>query len=297
MLQTKRTAVTLLELLVVLGIIGVLMSLLLAAVQRIRNAAQRAECGNNLKQIGLALHHYHDAHKHLPAGCSYQEGRHPQPHMAWMARLLPYLEQVSLWDQAVTAFQVEKFFEKPPHLKILGTVVPTFACPSDSRTLEPAKVGALDFGLTAYQGVSGRNQVTRDGVLFLDSEVRFADISDGTSNTLAVGERPPSTPPNFGWWYAGWGQSKDGSADSVLGVRELKKTLNDAYSKCPNGPYRFIEGRIQNPCDAFHFWSTHSGGAHFLFADGSVRFVAYGADSIMPALATRSAGEQVVVPD
>ena len=249
---------------------------------------------NNLKQMGLALHHYHDTQGHLPVGCSYLNGRDPQPHMTWMTRLLPYLEQDALWQQALQAYQVEKFFEKPPHLDILAHVLKVYSCPSDSRTMLTSQIGDLRVALTSYLGVEGVNQKTRDGLFYVDSHVRLTDIMDGTSNTLAVGERPPSATTGFGWWYAGWGQNKDGSGDSVLGVREL--CTMDGYGGCPAGPYEYRRGSVGAVCDLFHFWSMHPGGAHFLFADGSVHFLSYSANPILPALSTRSGGEVVEVP-
>jgi prepilin-type processing-associated H-X9-DG protein len=117
----------------------------------------------------------------------------------------------------------------------------------------------------------------------------MADISDGTNTTLAVGERPPSAYLDFGWWYPGWGQGKDGSADMVLGAQER----NSTNRACPPGPYQFLQGKVADPCAMFHFWSLHPGGANFLFADGSARFLSYEADTILPALATRAGGEIV----
>jgi prepilin-type processing-associated H-X9-DG protein len=124
----------------------------------------------------------------------------------------------------------------------------------------------------------------------------MADISDGTSQTLFAGERPPSADFQFGWWYAGAGQLFTGSADMVLGVHErnvLPLSIGYAYG-CPPGPYSFGPGRMSNQCDMFHFWSPHNGGgANFLFADGSVHFLSYSAAPILPALATRSGGEVI----
>lgn len=134
----------------------------------------------------------------------------------------------------------------------------------------------------------------KDGVLYLDSAVRLADIRDGTSQTIAAGERPPSADLALGWWYAGWGQAKDGSGEMHLGVREMNNYAR--YSRCPTGPYHFVLGRIENRCDALHYWSLHVGGANFLFCDGSVRFIAYSTDDLLPALATRSAGDISTLP-
>jgi prepilin-type processing-associated H-X9-DG protein len=148
---------------------------------------------------------------------------------------------------------------------------------------------------TDYLGVWGTDRRHRDGVLFLDSEVRLREIADGTSNTLMVGECPPSADGILGWWYAGWGQAKDGSAEALLGVAEW----NDGpfYRKCPRGPYSYVPGRLTNQCDMFHFWSLHPGGANFVFCDASVRFLPHSAAPLMPALATRSGGEAVSLPD
>jgi hypothetical protein len=104
---------TLLELLVLIAIVAVLIGLLLPAVQKVRAAAARLQCGNNLKQLGLALHQYHESLGSLPPGCSYLNGASPQPHMSWLTRLLPYVEQDLLSQQALRAFQENKFFEPP----------------------------------------------------------------------------------------------------------------------------------------------------------------------------------------
>jgi prepilin-type processing-associated H-X9-DG protein len=152
--------------------------------------------------------------------------------------------------------------------------------------------GRFARGLTSYLGNEGIRAADSSGVLFLNSSIRVTDIHDGSSNTLLVGERPPSADLIFGWWYAGWGQDRAGEGDSVLGVRTKNVQIPFAPD-CPVGPYHFAPGDFNNQCDAFHFWSPHSGGANFVFADGSARFLTYSADEIMPALATR-AGREVV---
>jgi prepilin-type N-terminal cleavage/methylation domain-containing protein/prepilin-type processing-associated H-X9-DG protein len=284
---------TLLEILVVIAIIGVLIALLLPAVQRVRAAAYRVQCANNLKQIGLALHNYHASHRSLPPGVTSRKDKYP--FMSWNTRLLPFLEQDSLWRLTEAAFaQNPDFRINPPHVGF-GTIMPIYSCPADSRTLDLLgfQGGAGMWGATSYLGLEGTNQTGKDGVLFLDSKIRFADITDGASHTLLVGERPPSANEIFGWWYGGMGQSLDGSADMVLGVQEK----NVYEPVCPLGPYAFGPGKVQNQCDMFHFWSLHIGGANFLFADGSVHFLTYGAAPIMPALATRSGGEAVDLPN
>ncbi|MCI0381052.1 MAG: DUF1559 domain-containing protein [Gemmataceae bacterium] len=292
--RLDRRAFTLIELLVVVAIIGILAGLTLAGVQRVRSVAARIECSNNLKQIALALQHYHGLYRVFPPGCSYQDGRDPHPHMSWMTRLLPLIEHEAIWREAEQAFAKEAFFLKVPPHTALGRVIPIYTCPADDRSGAPAHRGNLQIGLTSYLGVNGIDQFTHDGILYVDSRVRIADVSDGTSHTLLVGERPPSADLILGWWYAGWGQRKNGSGDSVLGVRELN---SDVYGPgCFPGPYYFVAGKFSNQCDAFHFWSPHSGGANFAFVDGSVRFLSYSTDALMPALATRAGGEPVAIP-
>jgi type II secretory pathway pseudopilin PulG len=292
-----RWGLTLTELLVVLGIIAVLLALLFPAVQRIRDAAHRTACAANLRQVGLGLHRYHGDFQHLPPGVSYRNGADPHPFMSWQTRLLPYLEQQAQWDQALRAFAQQRDFRRnPPHTG-LAIPMPIYGCPADNRTLTAAELpGGFRVAFTSYLGVSGSNPFRRDGVLYLDSRVRLADVRDGLSNTLFVGERPPSANGVYGWWYAGQGQLSDGSADVVLRARE--RNFDAVYAAgCPAGPYTFGPGSIQNQCDTFHFWSLHFGGAHFLFGDGSVRFLRYSAAPVVPALATRNGGEAVVPPD
>lgn len=285
-------AYTLVELLVCIAIVSALLGLLLPAIQKSRAAVQRTSCANNLRQIGIALHGYHDSHQAFPSGVQGPLSR-PYPFLSWNAVILPHLEQDNLWNSIRGAYlQDPNFLHVPPHVH-RGTVVTVFACPADPRSLSPAgKFLPEEIAFTSYLGIEGTDYRRMDGVLFLDSTIRMADVVDGTSNTLLVGERPPSADEKLGWWYAGWGQSQDGSAEMVLGVSER----NVSYSECFRGPYRFGQGRIDNQCDCFHFWSLHSGGGHFSLVDGSVHFLPYSAYAIMPALATRSGGEAQPVP-
>lgn len=129
-------------------------------------------------------------------------------------------------------------------------------------------------------------------MLYAASRTRLTAVADGASNTLLVGERPPSADMVYGWWYAGTGQRGSGQLDSHLGVAE-RNYFGTLYRNCPRGPYSFSAGSLKNDCDAFHFWSPHSGGANFALADGSVRFLPYSAEPVMIPLATRSGGEAV----
>jgi prepilin-type processing-associated H-X9-DG protein len=209
--------------------------------------------------------------------------------MSWLTRILPFVEEQALWRDAESAFAQDPWFESvPPHYG-LGTVVKKYTCPADNRA---QKVSILGTAFTSYLGVEGTDQFSKDGMLFLDSRLRISDATDGSSNTLLVGERPPSHDAVLGWWYAGWGQDRDGSGDMVLGARE-HNVCKFYVTPCRNGPYEYGPGRENDPCSAFHFWSFHPGGANFLFCDGSVHFLPYAANRILPALATRRGGEIV----
>jgi prepilin-type N-terminal cleavage/methylation domain-containing protein/prepilin-type processing-associated H-X9-DG protein len=289
-----RPGFTLLELLVVIGIVAVLLALLLSAVQRARASAGRAGCTNNLRQAGIALHNYHGVYGSFPPGV---RASSPYPFAGWEARLLPFVEQSSLWTKTQQAFARDlDFRDNPPHSGF-ATVLRLYTCPSDPRTQTSLDLGnGFVVAFTDYLGVEGTNQYREDGMLYLDSQVRFADVTDGTSTTLLVGERPPSPEGHFGWWYGGMGQSMDGSADMLLGAQEHIVYPLYYSARCPLISPGFGPGNDRNVCDTFHFWSCHIGGANFLFVDGSVRFLSYSAASLLPALATRAGGEAVENP-
>lgn len=289
----RRSAFTLLELVVVIAIVGTLIGLLLCGVQAVRGRALRLRCENNLRQIGLALTGYHDTHGSLPPGT--KSAQSDQPYIAWTALVLPHLEQAPLWQATEEAFAADRNFVTPPHAIPRATSVSVYLCPAEPRTIGNVQAGNLNLTMayTHYLGVAGSR--SWEGLLFFESQVRFGEVADGLSHTLLVGERPPSTDEWFGWWYAGEGQDFDGDADSYLPVRATNRTFR--APTCPHGPYAFGPGDPDNMCDMFHFWSRHPGGANFLFADGSVHFLKYSADAILPQLATRAGGEPVEVPD
>jgi len=292
-----KPAFTLVELLVVIGILATLIGLLLPAVQRIREAAARLKCQNNLRQLGLALHHYHDARSALPPGITSIRPGEPFPRMSWTARLLPYVEQDGMWRQAEQAYRLDLVpSHNPPHTGF-ATPMAVYSCPLDPRMSEaqPTHQGRVA-ALTSYVGNLGLDYRGTEGVLFRDSRVQLTDIRDGTSHTIAVGERPPSADAWYGWWYAGFGQFGTGSLDMLIGAREINAGGIHLYM-CPPGPHRFAPGSLDDQCSTLHYWSLHTGGGNFLFADGSVRFLRYSADQVLPALATRNGGEVVGVPD
>ena len=150
-------------------------------------------------------------------------------------------------------------------------------------------------GLTSYVGSCGTSYKNQNGVFGLGSATKTANITDGLSNTILFGERPPSADNWFGWWYAGSGQAFSGSPDMLLGASEINDGATHVES-CPVGPYSYSPGDLDDPCHVFHYWSFHAGGALFAHADGSVHFHSYSiAPELIPALATISGGEVVTM--
>ncbi len=299
--RVSQSAFTLIELRVVIAIVAILIGLLLAAVQNVRAAAARLKCQNNVKQLALALHLHHDARHVFPPGHRSILQRDRMPFSGWAVSILPFIEQPALPQMAGDAYRAELIPFPPSSHAGLSTVAPLFLCPTDGRiiTAQVSQRTNTLAAFTSYLGVAGRDAVkARDGMLYQDSATRLTDVPDGTSNTLVLGERPPSHDFQFGWWYAGTGQRLTGSADLVLGAREpnLQPIMSGSTCGPGNYPFRAAKG-FHDPCGMFHFWSPHSGGANFAFADGSVRFLSYSADSIMPALATRAGGEAVAAPE
>jgi prepilin-type N-terminal cleavage/methylation domain-containing protein/prepilin-type processing-associated H-X9-DG protein len=312
-----RPAFTLIELLVVIAIVAVLMGLLLSAVQRAREAVSRAACLNKLKQIGLALHQYHDAHGRFPPAHSQDPGsiadyrNRPGPpdnwfYISWMARILPFIEQDNL-HKYIRPGQWAWWHPEPPvpGLGYLNAVpIKLYRCPSDptSETViiagVPGESADQAVALTSYLGVNGTDQFKFDGILYVNSTVPMSDVTDGTSQTLLVGERPPAYGGNAGWWFAGSGWYPwFGAMDVVLGSNE-RRAVDGACT--PNGPQSFYQpGSLGSSLDeddphAAHFWSLHPGGANFLFADGGVRFIPYSVGGqVLHDLATRNGGEVI----
>jgi prepilin-type processing-associated H-X9-DG protein len=296
-------------------------------------------CVNNLKQIGLGLHAYHDMKGTLPPALLEPTQTAPKvdyPFISWLTRLLPFVEQPALYKSMQDAFAAQAAqgtmlypWTDPPHIG-LSTVVPTYKCPADSREYSAQFITAgpdslptgITIAFTAYLAVNGRNLRTSDGMIYWNSRVVFTDVTDGLSNTMMVGERPPSSDLIFGWWYAAAGQwdnfysplHNSGSCGVDLGAAEfnIKGNSLPELDACATGPYAFGQlyvpagsapgqfngvGSILNPCDTFHFWSLHSGGSNFLFGDGAVRFINYDTPTaIMSALSTRAGGEPMGTP-
>jgi prepilin-type processing-associated H-X9-DG protein len=265
--STRRHALTLIELLVVIGMIALLMGLMLPAVQKSREAASRTHCQNNLRQIGIALQGFHAEFKRFPPSYGTVGEK-----ASWLGHIRRFVEQANATAE---------------------DVIPVYYCPSDVRHITgliyPGGSGFGKYFCTSYSAVVSSGDTysgPTDTAMFIDSRVPIDHISDGSSNTVLAGERPPQPELFWGWYDSPF------SGDHSLGAANL----TDFWGACPPGPYFFGSGALSEPCDFNHFWSHHPGGGHWLFADGSVRFLTYSAPMLIPELATRAGGEVVNLP-
>ncbi|MCG6155326.1 DUF1559 domain-containing protein [Rubinisphaera margarita] len=280
---TFRSAFTLIELLVVIAIIAILVALLLPAVQQAREAARRSSCKNNLKQIGVALHNYHDTHSVFPPG--QLRGYRSTPTAgeygngaAWSAMLLPFLEQGTIYD--AMNWQIGLFEGTNKTLINSLAPVPVFLCPSDSERPVKGSIHAstaTNYVSSAprmsYFGSSGSFNNWSDststklsgGFFTIDPAPasNMASIKDGTSNTIAVGEASGSV------WTGG----------SFLGVQNGTQTIGGSDNACCQDWFLKIalypitnKGPVSTYA-SWRFGSEHDGGAQFVMADGSVRFI------------------------
>lgn len=316
-----RRGVTLIELMVIIGIIAILAGLLLPAVQFAREASRRIQCVNNLKQIGLALQQYHDTWRVLPA--AYLDpvlARQKNPIVsdssfssgwAWGAMILPYLERSDLFNAANFSLPYAQIVQRT----VTGTGLGVFLCPSSGALTDgPIDLGTNTiqiFGLTAGQYVASAGwidcskidialgQIPGTGTFFPNSGVSMGNITDGTHMTLMIGERSPNAGAAI-WsgiiYNRSWTLCTQTSWPINTCVSELLLVMgrtgpsSDIISgavpgpETPNSPGAGPDG----------FWSRHPGGCNFALCDGSVRFVKGSVTpAVFQALASRSAGEVI----
>ena len=312
----RRGAFTLVELLVVIAIIGILIALLLPAVQAAREAARRMQCTNNLKQIALALHNYHDTHRALPFGSG---GRIGTPGYAiagtWPAMILPFVEQRSLYD----LFDFKVAMDDAANAEAVRTVVAVYICPSDPQGSEPVldnRAPGYNNPATAmgiwYPGCMGPTHMdhcdfcedqepsatnwccqgynfgsTANGSIAAGTfagvfgrypkSVRFRDIADGLSNTLMAGETLPA--------HCQWNSA-------------YAPNFSTTSTNIPLNTMEDPEGSTDNWWRTCGFKSRHPGGANFAMADGSVHFLPETIDfRLYNGLGTRDGGEVASLPE
>jgi prepilin-type N-terminal cleavage/methylation domain-containing protein len=306
MSRSRRLGFTLIELLVVIAIIAILIALLLPAVQQAREAARRTQCKNNLKQLGLALHNYESTYGVFPPG--YVDNRqvlsHGKGHWTWTALVLPFIDQAPLYNTFNVGPRTasDAFSDFPSQVSARYAA---FRCPSDIGpdnvyTTSGANLGMVivnrtgvltPTGITNYvasnsvrymrqsRATSSVGNSGSHGMFFRDSAISFRDITDGTSNTIMLGERS-------------WSQGKNSPlvrAGTLFAVRDYQNRGPMAYdvsSGIFNQGMQFAFGTIYDGINPVVIWtptdhctacqsyaSLHTGGAHFTLADGSVRFI------------------------
>ncbi len=289
-----RRGFTLVELLVVIAIIGILIGMLLPAVQSVREAARRTQCANNQRQLALACLNYESAHMHFPPGLNcpigggsgsffssstFTNGRpFPEPpHQgrfgSWMVWIMPFIEQNNLYSMLDLTVR-ERAFNSVAIDSPGAQLVDAFLCPSDIAP-EVIQVGSNGFfAPNSYLGVGGRSVwfiaggASGDGMLTYNSSVKFGQITDGSSNTLLIGERLSMDPewPDF-HTYRGWAWSNALAARNCLSGVLAPINYNFPVGSGPNPGFDLTDLKFNS------FSSGHTGGANFAAADGSTHFM------------------------
>ena len=305
--QADNCGFTLVELLVVIAIIGILVALLLPAVQAAREAARRTQCVNNFKQVGVGIHGYENSHGFLPSGldnftlavpCSLPS-HHPSlaygiTGWGWGTWILPYIEEEGIYSQ-ITFKPPAQMHTPKPNFVAAGMKVATYLCPSDIKGYELiACCSGISNGGTPNEDVAKTNmagvadsrdwtcdpdkawgRVDADGAMYQCSYLKLAKITDGTSHTLMVGEVVGSlgATDNFGFYWVSWD-----ALHTANGINLASR----------------IEPQRANSVDEGSFASFHPGGCHFVFCDGHASFITEDIDKATLASITTRANDDPI---
>lgn len=325
-----RTALSLVELLVVIAMIGILVGLLLPAVQSAREAARRTTCLNHLRQIAVAMQHYESTRGHLPAGSVAQPDPNdpatPHTFYRWsaFAQLLPYLELENLHEGLDLSLPMyRKDFSLPEENQAaVRQIIPDLLCPSDRMQRVHPNFGPTNYAASAGSGNDGGSPLTADGVFYINSNIRLADIADGASRTIMLSECvlgepvPAMTPraeidPSTAYVFAASAPLVQSACDSSLLLNftdppsfswangEFRSSLYNHYRTPNSVEFDCVSAKLIGPISeryAAFGWraarSLHPGGVQSAWADGSAGFVEQSIDpAIWRALSTRHGEE------
>lgn len=292
-LKTQRNSngFTLVELLVVIAIIGILIGMLLPAVQSVREAARRTQCANNMRQLGLACLNFESTYEFLPPGLNTPIGTQtgmispnedlvvsglieqppfPGKFGSWLFWILPFMEQDNIRTEVDCT--VREFSNAIGDDSIAAQVIESYLCPSDFIPMRVISFGNFRFGVNSYFGNAGTKswfwrEASQDGVLYINSDTKLADIQDGTSNTILAGERFSFEPeweelPN----HRGWAWSNAFSSQDCLAGTVAPINFTLPMGTGPDPEFDILDPRLSS------FGSGHPGGCNLVFCDGSVRF-------------------------